>query len=358
MQKNSTNSGRTASEVVKSVLSVKSRGRLLGTRTVSILFLVGIALIAWSGCQAEAQSPAGGLPGMFTVEYKLLLALHPYMSNFDIVLGRHLRSDVNYKDPTALSEINKKINALSVKAGEQTPAIQKEIDKLRLQISDIQQRSQSIIGVANAERGGFTGQNTQQIQKAKISELERQVLALEEKREAVSEATLDPLYLSRAQSRERINQALTQIDAILEAFSRQRGGAIIVDRDFVRVQIPAQHIPSVQEAGADPLTIALYQSLLEADFIGKVPPRYLSDPELRPYANKMVTQLAGSFDRGVAGQIARAPLSAKLLGIRGRLFLTGTSGTDLTREILAEIFRQNRIPNEISQRILAQIPSE
>lgn len=298
------------------------------------------------------------IPGIFTVDYKLLLALHPSMSNFDLVLGRHLRSDVSFQDMNNLNEQNKKMNALNSQIKKKVDEIQKEIDKLLLQKGDIEKRVLGNVIEYNSEQRKYTSQETRAIQEKKISEYDKKILELESKKTELFDSVLDPLYITRQQSNDRINKALAQIDSVLQNLSRQHGGAMIIDRDFTRVMTAPKSVHQSHEAGADPLSIRVFQAILEMKLTPNIPDIYLNKPELRQLANRAKTDLEASFDKNVAAQISKSPQFNAALSQWGRFFLVGAEKADLTKLALDEIYKLNNINPDFARRIISQVRVE
>jgi|GEM_PF-1476191 len=327
-------------------------GRMGDVGRIGLLALF-LAIFLSAGISVRGQTP---VPGMFTVDYKLLVALHPSMANFDLVLGRHLRTDIPFQDQEGMAKLSREINALSVKARAEADKIQKDIDKLLLQKADLENRMSHNVVEFHQEKGTLTGASTQKIQGQKLGEVAQRVAALHEQQNKVWDDVMNPLYLPRPQSHQLVEKALAEIDSFLDEASRSHGGAMIIDRDFVRVQVPSTSIPQAHTTGADPLSIRLFQSLLQTDLVGKVPEFYLKNPDLQRYAGTMRQQMEQSFDRNVAAQISKAPLFETVLGMRGGLFLTGAERADLTRSILTQIYQKHKIKTDVAQRILALVP--
>ncbi|HOY66500.1 MAG TPA: hypothetical protein PLP29_06395 [Candidatus Ozemobacteraceae bacterium] len=329
----------------------------MSVRTIRTVCRVVLVVVALTAAGVSLAGPhVAPAPGMYVVNYGLLLALHPAMSNFDMVLGRHLRSDLPFQDQSAMARLTDQINALAAKARTETEQVQTEIDKLVLQKTDLENRIGQNVVEFNQERGTFTGEQTRQIQMQKLGELDRSVAALQARQNKIWDDVMNPLYLPREYSQKLLEQTLAQIDGLLGEVSRARGGAMILDSDFVRVQPRPVSIPVAHSTGADPLSIRLFQSLLQSDLVGRVPDVYLQNPELRQYGAAMKRQIEESFDRNVAAQISKSPLYDELIGARSRLFLAGSGSFDLTREVLAELYRRNQVKPDIAQRILNRIP--
>jgi len=259
----------------------------MNVRSAWTVVRVILAVVALCGTGASlAASQAVPVPGMYVVNYGLLVTLHPAMANFDMVLGRHLRTDLPFQDQAAMARLTDQINALSARARAEADQVQTEIDKLLLQKTDLENRLGQNVVEFNPERGTFTGEQTRQIQLQKMRELDRSVAALQERQNRIWDDVMNPLYMPRAYSQKLVEQTLAQIDALLEEFSRARGGAMILDSDFVRVQPRPTSIPVAHTTGADPLSIRLFQSLLQSDLVGRVPDVYLQNPELRQYGRR------------------------------------------------------------------------
>ncbi len=322
---------------------------------MALPMVIAIMLLSYCPWPCFAQGAAAGLPVMYSIDYKMTLALHPLMANYDLVLGRHLRGEIAFHDTKVMNEVNARINQLNAAAQPRIKSLQKKFDLLAIERSKVGERMQAMVGQANAERGTFDQVQTNKAQKGKIADLDRQMVEIQAQMQAAQDEVLDPIYLTRAQSKERINQALTEIDHLLANISAQRGGAIIIDRDFVRpTPLQSQQINTAATVGADPLSINLFQKVLTGDLVARIPEVYQKDPELQRYAAQMRAQMATGFDRNVATQMSKAPLYAAIPAT-GRLFLVGGEQADLTRQVITEIYRQHNVRTEVAQRILAAI---
>ncbi|MEW6708948.1 MAG: hypothetical protein AB1403_03925 [Candidatus Riflebacteria bacterium] len=293
-------------------------------------------------------------PPMYTVDYKLLVGLHPKMGSYDIVLERHLRSDINFSDSNRLNELNLQIASASMQANQRIEELQRDLDRLLAEKAKVENRMTGVVEF-DEELGRYDGDSSRKHQARKISEIEMDIVAVQAKIDAIWDNVMNPLYLSRQQSRKIVESVLAEIDLMLEQFSTQLGNAVIVDRDFLGSQMQADKVTSVPSVGADPLSIRLYQSLLHSDLVGDVPDAYKRDPELRKYASQMRRDIEDSFDRNISMQISKQPLYGNLPGFRGRLFLAGAQNLDITRQVLEKIFVKHAVKADIAARILAQV---
>ena len=293
--------------------------------------------------------------GMYSVDYKLLIALHPRMANYDMVLERHLRSDIDFANMEKVDLINEQIASLSIEANRKAEKLMQDLDRLNIAISRIDNAITGNLIEFDEERQQFQGDNTRQSQMAKKSQLEVQQREIENQIVKIWDEVLNPLYLSKAQSSQIVETALNEIDALLESFSKQLGGAIIIDSDYQAIQFAPDKMSTAPVVGATPLSIRLYQSLLNSDLLGNVPEPYRKDPELARYASGMRRDIEASFDQNIATQISKSPLFAKTTGIRGRMILAGGNNMDLTRQVIESLFKKYAVRAEIASRILSQI---
>ncbi|GAB4278186.1 MAG: hypothetical protein Kow0029_21390 [Candidatus Rifleibacteriota bacterium] len=304
---------------------------------------------------AFIQTVAWAVPPMYIVDYKLLLGLHPRLSNYDLVLERHLRSDIDFSDMNLVNEINKKIASNSIIANRKVEELQKQIDRLVYEKSRLENKMTGAVVEYNEGLGRYEGDSSRNHQQRKAEEIDRDIASLQSKIDQIWDDVMSPLYLSKAQSKKIVESVLSEIDLMLEQFSTQLGGAVIVDRDYIASDLHYDHITAAPCVGADPLSIRLYQSLLHSDLLGTVPEPYKRDPELRKYASTMRKDIEDGFDRNISMQISKQPLYGKLLGLRGRLFLAGAQNLDITRQVLEKIFAKYSVRSDIAARILAQV---
>lgn len=302
------------------------------------------------------QAIAGfAVPPMYFVDYKLLVSLHPKMANYDMVLERHLRSDVNFSNMDQLNAVNLQIASLSMAAHQRVETIMRDLDRVNLELSRLNERMTGQIAEFDSEKKQFQGDNTRKSQATKIAQLMAQRGEIENRVVKVWDEVLNPLYLSRAQSSQIVEATLNEIDLMLEGMSRQLGGAIIMDSDYQATQIVPAKVTAAPVVGADPLSIRLYQSLLNSDLVGDVPDVYKRDPEMAKYASAMRRDIEQSFDRNIAMQMSKSPLFGHAAGVRGRLVLAGGQNVDLTRQAVEQILKKYGIRADITNRILALI---
>jgi len=294
-------------------------------------------------------------PGLYTVDYKLLLALHPKMASYDMVLERHLRSDINFADMERLNAINLQVASLSIEANRRVEKLTRELDKISIELSRIENRMSGNILEFDEEKKQFQGDNTRRSQQIKITQLQAKKRELDNQIVKIWDDVMNPLYLNRAQTRQIVDGVINEIDLLLENFSRQLGGAVILDSDYQAIQFAPERITSSPAVGAGPLSVRLYQSLLNSDLIGDVPDLYKKDPELARYASGMRRDIEAAFDRNIATQISKSPLYSKVPEIRGRLVLAGAQNLDLTRKVLEAVFQKHAVKADIASRILSQI---
>ncbi len=299
--------------------------------------------------------PVMAAPAMYFVDYKLLVALHPKMGNFDMVLERHLRSDINFADMDQLNAINLQVASLSLQAHQRVETLMRDLDRVDLELAKVEEKVAGQISEFDNERGQFQGDNTRRSQQAKIAQLYEQRRQIDGKIVQVWDEVLNPLYLSRAQSKQIVESVLAEIDLMLETMARQLGGAVIMDSDYQAMPIIPEKVTAAPVVGADPLSIRLYQSLLHSNLVGDVPEFYKRDPQLAQYASAMRRDIEQSFDRNIAGQISKSPLFGQVIRPRGRMVLAGGQSLDLTRQALEQVFKKYAVRADIAARILALI---
>lgn len=312
-------------------------------------------LLAFFCLLSFALNAQGTHPGLYTVDYKLLLALHPKMGNYDMVLERHLRSDINFADMEKLNAINLQVASMSIEANRRVEKLTRELDKIAVELSRIENRMSGNILEFDDEKKQFQGDNTRRSQMIKITQLQAKKREIDNQIVKIWDDVMNPLYLTRTQSKQIVESVINEVDLLLENFSRQLGGAIILDSDYQSVQFAPERITSSPAVGASPLSVRLYQSLLNSDLVGNVPDLYKSDPELARYASGMRRDIEAAFDRNIATQISKSPLFSKVPEIRGRLVLAGAQNLDLTKRVLEAVFQKHAVKADIAGRILSQI---
>lgn len=313
------------------------------------IVLLSLLMIA---CQSACLA---ALPSMYFVDYKLLITLHPKMGNYDMVLERHLRPDVNFTDMERLNAVNEQIASLSMSAHQRVDKLLLELDRVNLELSKLDERMAGQVAEFDSQKKQFQGDNTRKSQSAKVTQLLATRRELDNQIVKIWDEVMNPLYLSRAQSQQIVESVLEEIDLMLAGLSRQLGGAMIVDSDFQAAQLMPEKITSAPVVGADPLSIRLYQSLLQSNLVGDVPDIYKKNPELAQYASSMRRDIEQAFDRNIAMQISKSPLFGRAAGLRGRLVLAGAQNNDLTRQVLENIFKKYAVRADIATRILSQI---
>lgn len=294
-------------------------------------------------------------PQIYFVDYKLLVGLHPRMGGYDIVLERFLRSDINFADSNELNEINLRIASASMEANRKVEELQRQLDRFFSEKSRIENIMSGRKVEFNEDLGRYDGDGSRKQRNRKIAEIDRDIEGIERKIEKIWDEVMNPLYISRQQSKKVVRSVLDEIDLMLQQFSTQLGNAMIIDSNYLGQELQPQRVSGAPSVGGDPLSIRLYQSLLNSDLIGDVPEPYRRDPELRAYASRMRADIEESFDRNIAMQISKQPLYGKLPGFRGRFILAGPSNLDLTRQVLEKIFLKHGVRQDIAARILAQV---
>ncbi len=329
---------------------------------------VFLFIIVFSFCgniQAANSNPS--FPGIFAVDYKLLFLLHPFMVDFDLLVGRHLRSDVNLKDGKVLEKLSKEIASLNSGAKKKVEDIQRHIDSCYREIEKLEKERKS------AFEGPVNSSASSPILKidSEIRERNLQIDRFKKKQTEITDSVFDPMYISRAESQNRINAALMQIDATLNKFSQAKEGALIVDSNYIRCPNTYNNFHPAPEACFNFLSIGLKQDLLEfnpspGDMGEKMRANYL-----KPEMQKVFSEIIGKdfqkkleetmnktsyFNTAFATTLTKYPGIAPILGTKGRLFLAGGNNIDISKEILAEIFKINKVREEIADKILNLLP--
>lgn len=292
-----------------------------------------------------AATVAGAVPPVFTVDYKLLFLLHPKMAEFDLTLGRHLKPGVKVYDQATRDALAKEMETLNVEAKKAVEAQQQVIVKL----SQEQVEGGLRVAPTASQTAPMLLWEAEQARKA---ELQKRIDEARRVQEEALDRVFDPMYLPRSESRAVIEAVLSEIDAELERVSEAKGGALILDADFVRAApVPTRYHATINPS-LDLVDIGLRQSLLEYNFATeKMPELYTKRPELQLKFAEAMHRLKG-FESGIATTLSRYPGVAAALGARGRLILAGGKQHDLTREILGEMYKKNRVREDVASRIL------
>ena len=283
--------------------------------------------------------PSYSAPAMYSVDYKLCIALHPLMGNYDIVLGRHLRNDVNFDNFATEKAVDAKIQELSVKAEEQSSQIRSQLYKMETELATLE-------GKADLSNASYA---------KKINSLKQQIASLEAKNQQIWDDTLNPRYYTREQSNQIVANVLKEIDSIIQDFSRKLGGAIIIDSDYQAIQSIPKRITEVRSAGTSPLAVKIYQSVLNASPRIDVEKAFEHSPDLAMYRASYNRFYDEDLDKNIIAQISRSPLYGATPGISGRLVLVGSKDFDLTLQVIEKILQKHRVKQDTINRILAQI---
>lgn len=293
----------------------------------------------------------GAIPPVYTVDYKLLFLFHPKMAEFDLTLGRHLKPGVKTFDPGSREALSREMERLNVEAKKTVEAQQQLIAQWT--------QEQLEGGMHSNPSASASPVLLLETEKKRKAELQARIDSAKRIQEEALDRVFDPMYLSRDESRSIMEGVLTEIDTELERMSQVRGGALILDADFVEATpVPRRFHPSAIPC-LDLVDIGLRQSLLDHDFTpGQMPVLYTQRPELQLKFAEAMQRLKG-FEDGVATTLSRYPGVAAVLGARGRLILAGGKDQDLTREVFAELYRKHQIRPEVAAKILELVlPTE
>jgi len=301
-----------------------------------------------------SNAPLFSAPAMYSVDYKLIIALHPQMGNYDMVMGRHLRNDIDFSDYNVKARVNAEIAKLSIVAQKKSDVLMSKILKLENKIAQMEDSYSKPTDYIPTTKD-FAGDNTRKSRNRRIENMKSELKKLNEENIKIWDDVMNPMYYTREQSNNITNRVLNEIDLVLNDISNQKGGALIIDSDYQAIQTAPTKIGGVPAIGADPLSIKLYQSLISANVVPELPGVYKTDPELAQYASFARKDLEESFDKNVSTQISKSPLFANVPGVRGRLVLVGSSDFDLTLEVVEKIFIKHGIRNDVATRILNQI---
>ncbi len=283
--------------------------------------------------------PSNAAPAMYSVDYKLCIALHPLMGNYDIVLGRHLRNDVNFDDFATEKAVDAKIHELSIKAEEKSSQIRSQLYKMETELATLENK-------ADPNNTSYT---------KKINSLRDQIASLEAQNQQIWDDTLNPRYYTREQSNQIVANVLKEIDSIIQSLSLKLGGAIIIDSDYQAIQPITKRITDIRSAGSSPLAIKIYQSVLNAAPRIDIEKAFEHSPDLAMYRASYNRFYDEDLDKNIIAQISRSPLFRSTPGISGRLVLVGSKDFDLTTQVVEKILQKYRIKQDTINRILAQI---
>ncbi|MBF0408297.1 MAG: hypothetical protein HQM10_13185 [Candidatus Riflebacteria bacterium] len=295
------------------------------------------------------------LPPTVTVDYKLLFLLHPLMAEFDWSLGRHIKKDIDMANSVSLSKLNSQMNQLNDKAKSNCAIIEKEIEKVTLEIAKIEQSGNLPLATTPAalDLNEILGKI-----KAKKKELLAKIEGLKAERDKHMDSVFDPMYLSREESQKISNKAIKEIDAILEKFSSENENALIIDKAFLpQRKVTESYFPTV-ESCTNLLNIGLKQTLLEFNMKLPVPEKsiYANDPEtLKKFEGTLSRKK--EFEKFISTVLSKYPAVNSILGLDSRLFLIGGKNNDITSKILKEILISYKVSESITEAILSIVDS-
>jgi hypothetical protein len=316
------------------------------------------------------------LPGMYTVNYKMLFLFHPLMADFDLQLGRHLRKDVKLEDQKVMQNVQAQMTALNKGAMKAIAELQRKIELLQVDLDNLDYRKKGLVesrladtagkkagarplppSLKKLEAGLAVASEPWKVVQAAKDELQKEIDALRKAQSEAYDSVYDPMYLSRSESEARVGRAIREIDGLLENYSRQHGNAVIVDADFVTTATPPQEFRSTLENCSNYLTIGLRQKLLDFDLTlrEEIPPLYAQSSESRDmYVQAMVQPK--KLDEMVSRTVSKMPWVQAALATRGRLLLVGGDQADITVEILRGLFAAHKVKDDVAKRILELVP--
>lgn len=277
-------------------------------------------------------------PAMYSVDYKLLICLHPLMANYDPVYGQHLRSDIDLNDLGIQQSIAQQTLKNSMKASEKQKALNEELEKLNAELEKL-----------HMTPADWENSNNSKTQKA--NSLIKKIYDMQIKIEKVWDDVMNPMYLSKPQSDKITETVLNDIDNQLAILSKELGGALIIDSDYQAVQLAPKSISELRMVGGTGTSIRLYQTLLNTE-PPDILPMYKDNPANIATYKKMQED---EMNANIAAVISKSPLYGAVPGLRGRLVLISGKDFDLTTKVLERIFKLHRVKPDIANRILQQI---
>jgi len=309
----------------------------------SSLFIIFAAMLV-------IPSVAFSQGGWASVDYTLVLALHPRMAWYDFSVQRFYRSNIPMNNESELEKLRKKAAAVTLEMKSSVERVDRERNRILKEMTDLELSRKNTINTMLKENKDVT-----LISKSydlKSTRLAKEYADKEKEYEKVRNAGLDVFYLNRTDSDNYLSSIMSEIDQILKQLSRERGNIAIIDRSFL-IAPATTYQPPTAIPGFGLLGSQLYAQLLKTDFSV---PKGSDAPETPPdHIQRVVTGIEGRFKEDLEKVLTQIPaLHPIVANVRPRFFLAG--GEDLTMLVIQQVFKLNKVPAEIEQRVLRLLP--
>ena len=294
-----------------------------------------------------------------SVDSRLLMVLHPKMGNYDYSAGRFFRSGFS---PQRSKNLYKELNEAAKNADKELrPLLKKESSLIEQRADLLIERDQTINDLATkaaSETYNIRGKYERVAEyearfDEKIARIDEQINSLYQQIESVRDKAYAPVYLSKAESRERLIEVKREIKNLTKTVAQRYKIDTVVDNSFgfrpARKKNEKAYL-FLQNDDFDVLSSSLFHNLTNYN------------PQMPPDAEKIGATMEHML---VGGAYAKLDNLRKVSQLRsylvpvaaeytpGSLFIIG--GTDLTAYVAKEIFKNYRIPETLKKSYLQVI---
>lgn len=316
-------------------------------------FIVTVALLTAFSVTLSSTSYA---QGWASVDSRLLMVLHPQMSNFDYSVGRFFRQPLS---ATRNEQLYKELNAAAEKTGKKLASLmRKESVLIEKRANLLLERDETINDLsekAASETYNIRGkyERVAEYEKRyaeKLTALDMEINELYLSVEAVNDEAYAPIYLSRIETTNRLTEVKRDIKNLTQQVATQYGIAVVFDSSFglrPAKREGKQASLYVQNHDFDVLSSSLFHDLL--NFSINLPPE--------------AAKIGATAEHVMVGSAyARIDNLRKVMQLRsyllpfaseftpGAIFMVG--GNDITAHVAQRIFEQYKVPETIKASFL------
>lgn len=319
-------------------------------RARAVWLLLLLATSIGFGGPAATAAPAGGFG---TVDTRLLMLLHPLMSNYDYSNGKFYRSENMNK---RFEDVLKELQTGQKQAAEAMKGLEEQRRKLVAARNDTLNRREEVINdlLNKAASSGYVVRGKEdkitefearyQVQ---LSQLDTQLTQNAEQSRKVQEAALASLFLTTEETDKRLGQVKSEIQALIGEAARESGISVVLDNTYaLRTQERSWDVPQVPviDEALDVVSASLFHSFANLQ-IDPALKAILKNADGKPIPEEhlVVGRSVGMMNNLQRYLQFRNYIPEKVGNFSpGKIFLVG--GVDLTPWVARKLFARYRIP--------------
>lgn len=314
--------------------------------------LISLLLTASAATALQAQ-------GWASVDSRLLMVLHPSMSNFDYSAGRFFRQNFS---PARNEQLFIELNKAAEETGKKMSGLmRKESALLEKRANLLTERNETLADLAEkaaSETYSIRGKYERVAEyekryEEKLTALDRELSDLYQSIDTVRDEAYAPIYLNRAETTSRLIEIKRDIKNMTQQIATQHGISVVFDSSYGLRPVKKEGSQAslfVQPDDFDVLSSSLFHDLL--NFKVETPPD--------------AAQIGATTDHMlVGGAYAKLDNLRKIAQLRqyllpfaseftpGSIFMVG--GNDITAHVAQKIFEQYKVPETLKASYLMVI---